>query len=189
MADGWPKVTGRRTKAISPWLTIVERDVTFAPGQQADTYYAVSQPDYVSILALTPPGRIPIVRQFRPALEQFTWELPAGMVDEGEDPLASCRRELLEETGCPAHKIHPLGVTAPCSGRLSNHLHSFFVEAGEPCPGFRPEPGLDVTLVSPAELGALVLSGEFVSQLHIGTIMQATLRGLIDLSRSQASRI
>lgn len=188
MADGWPKITGRRTNALSPWMSVVERDVQFAPGKNADIYYAVAQSDYVSILAMTPDRHIPIVRQFRPALEQFTWELPAGMVDEGEHPVASCRRELLEETGYPALNIHALGTSAPCSGRLSNRLHSFFVETGERSAGFHPEAGLEVKLVSPGELAQLVTSGEFVSQLHIGTLMQATLRGLIDLPRGQMSR-
>lgn len=185
MADGWPKITARRTKSLSPWMTIVERDVAFASDRKPDTYYAVAQSDYVSILAMTPDGQIPIVRQFRPALEQFTWELPAGMVDEGEAPITSCRRELLEETGYPSVKIHTLGTTAPCSGRLSNRIHSFFVEAGEPSTAFRAEEGLEVKLVSPAELTTLVISGDFVSQLHIGTLMQATLRGLLEFPRSR----
>ena len=38
------------------------------------------------------------MRQYRPALEAFTWELPAGLVDPGEDPAETCRRELMEET-------------------------------------------------------------------------------------------
>jgi ADP-ribose pyrophosphatase len=183
MDEHWPRIKGRRTNALSPWMTIVERDVEFAPGQQADTYYAVSQSDYVSILAMTADGRIPVVRQFRPALEQFTWELPAGMVDGGEDPASACKRELLEETGYSALTIHKLGITAPCSGRLSNRLHSFFVEAKGPSATFRPETGIEVKIVSASELVSLIGSGDFVSQLHLGTIMQATLRGLIDLPR------
>jgi 8-oxo-dGTP pyrophosphatase MutT (NUDIX family) len=183
MAEDWPKIKNRRTNKLSPWMTIIERDVELAPDQPADTYYAVSQSDYVSILAMTAEGRIPIVRQFRPALEQFTWELPAGMVDDGEDPAIACTRELLEETGYTALNVHKLGVTAPCSGRLSNRLHSFFVEAAEPPAIFRPETGIEVKIISPDELVSLINSGDFVSQLHIGTIMQATLCGLIDLPR------
>ena len=38
----------------------------------------------IAIVALTPDGRVPVVRQYRPALERFTWELPAGLVDHGE---------------------------------------------------------------------------------------------------------
>ena len=59
---------------------------------------------------------------------------------------------------------------------------------GERSAAFRPEAGLEVKLISPAELASLVASGDFVSQLHIGTLMQATLRGLIDLPRSSISR-
>jgi hypothetical protein len=43
--------------------------------------------------------------------------------------------------------------------------------------------GLEVKVVSPSELVSLIGSGDFVSQLHIGTIMQATLAGLIELPR------
>jgi hypothetical protein len=56
-----------------------------------------SQQDYIAIVAALPDGRLPIVRQYRPALESFTWELPAGLVESGEDAAACCRRELMEE--------------------------------------------------------------------------------------------
>ncbi len=42
------------------------------------------------------------MRQYRPAVERFTWELPAGLLDEGETPADAFRRELMEETGYPA---------------------------------------------------------------------------------------
>ena len=42
----------------------------------------------------TPAGKIPIVRQFRPAIEDFAWELPAGLVEPGEKPMDCARREL-----------------------------------------------------------------------------------------------
>jgi 8-oxo-dGTP pyrophosphatase MutT (NUDIX family) len=80
-------------------MAIIERAVEFAPGAEVELYHAVGQQDYVAIVAALPDGRIAVVRQYRPALETFTWEFPAGLVDEGEDPIATCRRELLEETG------------------------------------------------------------------------------------------
>jgi len=67
----------------------------------------------MAVLAVLPDGRIPIVRQYRPALESFTWEFPAGLVDPDEDPAACCRRELLEETGYVARAVHALGAYAP----------------------------------------------------------------------------
>ena len=101
------------------------------------------------------------MRQYRPVLEAFSWEVPAGLVDPGETPADACRRELLEETGLTARAIHPLGENSPCTGRLGNRIHSFFVEAGERIKGFKPEAGITVKLVSPAEVVRLITSGGF----------------------------
>jgi ADP-ribose pyrophosphatase len=181
MAEDWPKIKTRRTWRVSPWMEIIEREVEFAPDAPVELYHAVGQQDYIAIVALTPEGRIPIVRQYRPALEQFTWELPAGLVDVGEAPADCCKRELMEETGYPARAIHALGNYSPCSSRLSNRVHSFFVEAGPR--GEKPftEAGIDLKLVTPRELTELILSGEFVLQLHIGAILLAGLRGCLAL--------
>jgi ADP-ribose pyrophosphatase len=182
-ADDWPKISARRTTAISPWVDLIARDVLFAEGAEPQTYHAVGQRDYVAIVARTPDGRIPLVRQFRPAVEAYTWELPAGLVERGEDPAECCRRELLEETGLVARAVHALGVAAACTARLSNRVHSFFVEAGEPVGGFVPEAGITVALKTPAELVAMIRMGEFPLQLHIGALLLAELRSHLTLPR------
>src|ERR1700704_480087 len=104
----WPRIRSRRTTTVSPWMSIIAREVEFSRGSKPQIYHAVEQADYISIVALTPSGKIPIVRQYRPALEAFSWELPAGLVDPGEKPLDCARRELAEETGLAAWRIHSL---------------------------------------------------------------------------------
>lgn len=180
MSDEWPKITSKDIQRISPWVDLVARSVEFSPGE-TEVYHAVGQQDYLAIVALTPSGHFPIVHQYRPALESFTWELPAGLAEPGEDLAEGCRRELLEETGYPTRAIHPLGAAAPCSGRLSNRIHSFFVETGERDADFVPEPGISVKLVTADELVAMIKSGDFVSQLHIGSLLLAELRSFITL--------
>lgn len=177
----WPKITGRRVTELSPFVDIIERKVSLTPESEPQTYHAVGQADYIAIVAMTPSREIPIVRKFRPALERFTWELPSGSVARGEDPADSARRELLTETGFSALKIHPLGATAPCSDRFSNWLHSFFVETGERDGRHKREDGVEVQTVRVTEFPELIASGEFVSQLHIGSLLQATLHSFIDL--------
>ena len=103
-------------------------------------------------------------------------------VNPGEKPAESCRRELLEETGFAARRIHRLGNNSPCTGRLDNRIHAFFVEAGERIG--QPEPGIEMKLVTPRQLVRMIKGGEFVSQLHIGSLMLAELHGFIDLPRS-----
>jgi 8-oxo-dGTP pyrophosphatase MutT (NUDIX family) len=161
-------------------VEIIERGVEFNEGGVPELYHAVAQYDYVAIVARTPEGKIPIVRQFRPALEKFTWELPAGTVDQDEPPAECCRRELLEETGYPARAVHALGSYAPDTARLSNTIHTFFVETG--ARSGTPEKGIEVRLVAPSELASLILSGDFTLQLHVGALLLAALRGHLDIA-------
>jgi len=181
----WPKITNRRATRMSAWVEIIEREVEFAPGSKPELYHAVSQQDYVAIVALTPDGTIPIVRQYRPALERFTWELPAGMLDKGETPTDCCRRELLEETGFPARNVHVLGTYAACTARLSNWIHSFFVETGPRNEQPAIEAGIELKLATPPELAELILAGEFVLQLHLGAVLLAGMRGHLKFGASR----
>ena len=54
---------------------IIEREVEFKPGAAPELYHAIDQQDYIAIVARTPNGTIPIVRQYRPALEVTPHEL------------------------------------------------------------------------------------------------------------------
>jgi 8-oxo-dGTP pyrophosphatase MutT (NUDIX family) len=178
----FPRIKSRRTIDISPWMKIIEREVEFTSGAKPELYHAVDQQDYIAIVARTPDGKIPIVRQYRPAVERFTWELPAGLVDQGETAAETCRRELLEETGFPATAVHDLGSFAPCTARLSNQVHSFFVECGPRASGALTESGIELSLITARELAILIRSGGFTLQLHIGAILLAGLHGHLDLS-------
>lgn len=183
MTDEAPKILARTVTTLSQWVDVIAREVEAGPGEPPQIYHALGQQDYLAIVALTSDGRIPIVRQYRPAVEDFTWELPAGLVERGEDPAASCARELLEETGFPARRIVPLGEAMPCSARLGNRIHSFFVETGDRVTGFEPERGMTVALRTPAELAAMIESGAFAHQLHLGALLLAHLRGLLRFTR------
>ena len=178
----WPRILTRRVTTISPWVELVEREVAFSPDAPTQTYHALGQNDYVAVVALTPGGQIPIVRQYRPAIEGFSWELPAGLIDRDEEPAQCAARELLEETGFAARAVHALGAAVPCTARLPNRQHTFFIETAERATGAAIEPGMTVKLVSPAELAGMIADGAFTSQLHIGSLLQAGLRGFLDLS-------
>ena len=80
---------------------------------------------------------IVIERQYRHAANQYLWELPAGKLEPGEDPLLGARRELAEETGYSAKKWKPLVEYYASPGFLGESMKVFLVEgllAGDATP-------------------------------------------------------
>ena len=180
-AISFPRITSRTTTKISPWVALVAREVEFSPGAGREIYHSVMTFDYVVVLAVTPDGRVPLVRQYRPAVEDFTLEFPAGIIDAGEDAATTACRELLEETGFPTRKVYPLGVNKTDAGRLSNRVHSYLIETAAQIPDFKPEEGVITRLVTPSELVDLVLRGEFDAQTDLGTLLLAIIHGYLKL--------
>ncbi|MCP1831677.1 ADP-ribose pyrophosphatase [Bradyrhizobium sp. USDA 4532] len=155
------------------------RDVQFRSDSEIEKYYAIIQPQFLVALAVTPDGQVLLVKQYRPAIQRFSLELPAGILEEEEDPSQAIAREIQEETGYLCQSIEPLGEGATCSSRIDNRTLSFFVEVGERIPNFVEEPGISVSSVTLSELRGLILSGDFAEQTHLGVITLARCRGLI----------
>ena len=107
---------------VTDWFTLVEKRLADSPSSAP--YFAVETSDYVTVVALTQNDELVLVRQYRPAVEERTLELPSGHVDPGETPIAAAARELMEETGYVADKIEEIGVVRPDTGRLSNRRFS-----------------------------------------------------------------
>jgi ADP-ribose pyrophosphatase len=182
-----PGIVRRTETRLSDWVRLVEKDVRLREGGPIETYHAFTQPDYVSMLAVTRDGLIPLVRQFRPAVGEYTWELPGGLVDSGDGPEAACLRELREEVGLEADEIVPLGAFFPDTGRLENLIHTFFVRAGGPVPAFTPEAGLALDFVTPGELCDRIRRGSFRPQLHLGLLAAAAAAGLFTFSAESST--
>jgi 8-oxo-dGTP pyrophosphatase MutT (NUDIX family) len=77
---------------------------------QAHAFYVIHLADAVSVIALTPDRRMVLVRQFRAGSGRDSLEVPGGLVDPGEDPLAAGVRELIEETGYAGDPPELLGT-------------------------------------------------------------------------------
>ena len=75
------------------------------------------------IMPVTDQGEVYLVRQFRYALGEEMWELPAGKLEAGEDPFEAAKRELEEECGVTADEYIPLGCIYPTVGYDSEKIH------------------------------------------------------------------
>ena len=80
------------------------------------------------ILPIDENDNVVFVKQYREAIGQMCLELPVGMVDEGEDPIETAKRELQEETGLIAETVEHLKSVYPSAGYTSERIHIFYAK-------------------------------------------------------------
>jgi ADP-ribose pyrophosphatase len=162
----------------TPWFDVIAKTLD----GHSSPHYAVMPHDYVTVLASDVNGDFLLVRQYRPVIEDYTLELPSGLVDSGESPDATARRELVEETGHEAGVVHALGSLVPDVGRLGNRMFCFMatdVRAIVPQPAI--EPGLELVKCSKRELVDHMLARRCPHALNFAAVMLAVLQGHFQL--------
>ena len=161
----------------TPWFQVLGKTMR----EDEQPYYSLKLPDYAAVVALTEEQRVVIVRQYRPAVEHHTLELPSGLVDAGETPLAAAQRELLEETGYEAGEWQLLGGMEPDVGRLGNRIWACLAKNVRPANGRPPEDGIEVLTWSLQDLSQAMRDGPFDHALHVAVVMLAVLKGGVTL--------
>lgn len=116
----------------------------------------------VAIVAIDRDGRVLLVRQYRSAAALDTLEIPAGTLEEGEDPALCAVRELKEETGCGATQWEPMGFFYSSPGFSTEKMHLFLAR------------GLNDGTASPEEDESIV-----VERLPFAQAIEAIDRGEI----------
>ncbi|MBO4984910.1 MAG: NUDIX hydrolase [Bacteroides sp.] len=157
-----------------PWLT-ARRDVVQLPdGRIHNEYYVLEYPDWVNVIAMTDQGEMLLVRQYRHGLRQTNFELVAGCVEQGEDPLDAARRELLEETGYSGGRWSKLMTISANPSTNNNLTHCYLAEGVV----HTSEQHLDATedvevhLLPLSEVKAMVSRGDFMQALMVAPLLK-----------------
>jgi len=85
----------------------------------------VEHSDCVCIVALDAGGNVVLVRQYRKPIETYLLEVPAGGIDPGETPKSAAERELQEETGFRAQKLHYLNYFWTTPGYCTEGMYAY----------------------------------------------------------------
>ena len=122
----------------------------------------------------SPDARILLIRQYRYAADRFLYEIPAGRLERGEAPIECARRELLEEAGCTAGAIQPLGSFFTTPGFIDEFIH-LFIATGLTRGDASPESDEFIQCESHTSLGALRMidRGEIVDGKTIVALLMA----------------
>jgi len=118
------ELVGSELLAASPWRAVLRDRLRRHDGPETSyTYLAV--PRAVFVVAVTDESEVVLVRQYRHPVRDWTLEVPAGSVDDGEDALAAARRELDEEVGGRSDSWRHLASFYSSSAHLSLRSDAF----------------------------------------------------------------
>ena len=141
-------------------------------------YYVMESRDFVHAIPVLADGRIVLVRQYRHAAKLFGLELPGGVLDGGENPLAGAQRELREECGATGGEWTEAATFYPNPARQTNRFHCFLgmnVELNSST-AFDANEELELHLLSVEELDRAIAKGEFHQGSHIAAFLMARPR-------------
>jgi len=173
-----PQILKVQEDLTIPWFKQIQKTVLFANDPEPQTFYSIKPSDYVTVLAQTKSEKVILLKQFRPAVEDYTFELPSGHIEKGETPSDAVIRELKEETGYIAEEVVLLGEVIPDTGRLENRLWAYYIHAVEPeyVSERDNNEGIEVYLISCRKLFHMIETGMLNHALDLSVITLAMIK-------------
>lgn len=157
------------------------REDVFADPRDGSEHHRliIDADDWANVVALTPDGKLVMVRQFRFGSNGDALELPGGVVDAGETPEQAVIRELEEETGFRPRSVEPVGWVWSNPAHFTNRVHTFVARGCERIHDGKPEGSEDlvIELVPRSSIPDLIRSGEIRHALHIAALSLAGIAG------------
>ena len=157
-------------------VKLIKDKVQLPDGAVIDDFYTVTIPDAALIVALNCDGKLLLKSEYRHACKCDVVECPAGMVNPGEDPAVTARRELLEETGYESDSWEYLGPTWESTSKLTNTMHLFLArncrKVGEQ--SLDENEHLDVIEVPFQDAVDMVMRGEINANSSCHAILKAS---------------
>ncbi len=102
-------------------------------------FQVLNSPDWVAVIAVTPDGKLVMVRQYRHGSGELSLEPPGGLVKEGQTPEQSGREELEEETGYRSDTLELLGCMNPMPALFTNRFYVFLARDAVPTGKLNPD--------------------------------------------------
>lgn len=160
----------------NPWIQVTHREV-INPAGNPGIYGVVHFKNVaVGILPLDDDQNTWLVGQYRYTLNEYSWEIPEGGCPVGTDPLATAKRELLEETGIQATEWTKI-LNLHTSNSVTDEYGVAYIAKGLSFGEAEPEETEDLQLkkVPFAEALRMVMDGEITDVLSQVTILKAQL--------------
>ena len=157
-----------------PWLTARRDEVELPDGRINKEYYVLEYPSWVNITAITKDCQMVLVRQYRHALGQTNFEIVAGVVEQGEQPIDAAKRELSEEAGYGGGEWREIACISANPSTTTNLTHCFLATGVEKITQQHLDAteDIEVHLFSRYEVKAMISRGDFVQSLMLVPLLK-----------------
>lgn len=165
----------------SEFVKVDKDDVALPHGREIKDFYKVTIKDCAAIVALTPDNHIILKKEYRHCYGQDMIEIPAGVLEDDEDPLEAAKRELEEETGYRSEKWTYLGKTVESSAKLTNCMYIYLAEDCKKVSDQKLDYGEDIEVLEVEfdEAIEMIMSNQIICNSSIGAILKvARIKGL-----------
>jgi ADP-ribose pyrophosphatase len=168
----WHKL-GQATQFTTPIFTLDHARYRHPVRGSERDFVIINSSDWVNVVAVTPDERLVLVRQFRYGTDAFSLEVPGGVMDAGEDPVAAGLRELREETGFAGERARLIGSVHPNPAFQSNRSHFVLVENVQESHALEwdADEEIEVILKPVDEVLALARAGGITHSLVLNALM------------------
>lgn len=141
--------------------------------EKEQDFFVINPPDWVNVVAVTPDGQLVLVRQFRYGINEFSLEIPGGVIDAGEDPVVAGVRELREESGYVGRDARLLGSVHPNPAMQSNRCHLVLVEdvRREAALDWDPDEEFEILTKPVEEVFALAAAGGITHAMVLNALL------------------
>ncbi len=102
-----------------------DEEVIVMPNGKRTVAGVIQHPGSSAIVPVREDGSVVMIEQYRPAIRDSLWEIPAGCMDPGEDALTCAKRELQEESGYAGNRFQKLGEIWVAPGYSTECIHLF----------------------------------------------------------------
>ncbi len=173
----WERLSSEKLME-NPYFAVRSDKLRLPDGAVKDPYYVIERPDAAIVFPLTGMNEVVLARQYRPAIERMELGLPAGLVEEGEEPEKAARRELSEETGYSGGEWELLGSLASSPSLKDNWAHLYLARDVERSASQQPDEyeRLEIVYIPVGELLSKISAGEIVSSSGVAAILLALNR-------------
>ena len=169
--NAW-RVASEWTVHQDRWIHVVAQSCIDRRGHVIEPYYLLNYPDWVHVVCLDEEARVCTVRQYRQGCGRTLVELPGGVVEAGEDPLAAAKRELLEETGIIAENWELLATASPNPATHTNQVHVYRCRLKHVGPtSLDASEDMTSAFLSRAQIMEAIAGQQFEQLMHIGSVL------------------